>query len=97
MEANKKRTIDDKSKLADIKLKQAQTKDLPSRLKLDEDKIIADRQKNDLEKIVQIGRLLESYTISSKEGHDIVRFDPVFDEEEIKRLKLKLFQLLRKI
>lgn len=95
MRGNK--TVDDKAKLADIKLKIAQTKDLPGRLKLDEDKMLNDRQKTDLDKISQIGSLLQAYTVSSPEGVDILKFTPVFDEEEVKRLKLKLFQLLRKI
>lgn len=90
-------TVDDKLKLVDIKLRRAQVSDLPLRLKLDEDKLFTDRQKADLDKIVQIGRLLEAFTIESKDGIDVVKYSKVFDEQEEKRLKLKLFQLLRKI
>jgi hypothetical protein len=90
-------TIDDKVKIADVAFKKAQIKDISDKLKLETDRMLSDRQKIDLDKIVQIGNLLESFTVESKEGHDIVKYTPTFDEEEIKRLKLKLFQLLRKI
>ena len=91
--------LDEDSKLAEIQLKKAQSKEIMFRVKESENrKLIVEEQQINIDKIRVVKGLLESYTVDGENqiGSE-VRFTRVFDEAELKKLKSKLFMLMARL
>lgn len=89
--------IDDRVKLADIKMKVVQSKEIEIKLEIEQRRLDNEIRKIKIDELNQLGKLLESITIDEENKIKDFAFKQVFDEEETKLIKKTLVRKLKEL
>lgn len=87
-----------KTAMADVFLKRAQAKEIIAKVKeFERDRIEIDKQKVLVDKISQLGNLLETITVDIERSVTETKWKCIWDEEEINFIKKKIAQLIKQM